>query len=98
MQKNKLNLHIYGAHLLKPYKTVVSHLKSFSVHSRKVNLGKYVPCGYARIICFRRGGVQCWYFFFPAGGYSCLVLETTSLYHRNIPTGFGQVLVSSISL
>ena len=36
--------------------------------------------------------------FFPAGGYSCLVLETTSLDHRNIHTGFGQVLVSSISL
>ena len=28
MQKNKLNLHIYGIHLLNPYKTVVSHLKS----------------------------------------------------------------------
>ena len=27
MQKNKLNLHIYGVHLLNPYKTVVSHLK-----------------------------------------------------------------------
>ena len=27
MQKNKLNLHIYGKHLLNPYKTVVSHLK-----------------------------------------------------------------------
>ena len=26
MQKNKLNLHIYGIHLLNPYKTVVSHL------------------------------------------------------------------------
>ena len=28
MQKNKLNLHIYGIHLLNPYKTVVSHLNS----------------------------------------------------------------------
>ena len=27
MQKNKLHLHIYGIHLLNPYKTVVSHLK-----------------------------------------------------------------------
>ena len=27
MPKNKLNLHIYGIHLLNPYKTVVSHLK-----------------------------------------------------------------------
>ena len=27
MQKNKLNLHIYGIHLLNPYETVVSHLK-----------------------------------------------------------------------
>ena len=27
MQKNKLNLHICGVHLLNPYKTVVSHLK-----------------------------------------------------------------------
>ena len=36
--------------------------------------------------------------FFPAGGYSCLVLETTSLDHTNIPTGFGQVLVSGILL
>ena len=26
MQKNKLNLHIYGIHLLNPCKTVVSHL------------------------------------------------------------------------
>ena len=26
MQKNELNLHIYGIHLLNPYKTVVSHL------------------------------------------------------------------------
>ena len=25
--KKKLNLHIYGIHLLNPYKTVVSHLK-----------------------------------------------------------------------
>ena len=25
--KNKLNLHIYGIHLLNPHKTVVSHLK-----------------------------------------------------------------------
>jgi len=28
MQKNKLNLHTHGVHLLNPYKTVVSHLKS----------------------------------------------------------------------
>ena len=28
--KNKLNLHIYGIHLLNPYKTVVSHLKFLS--------------------------------------------------------------------
>ena len=27
MQKNKLNFRICGIHLLKPYKTVVSHLK-----------------------------------------------------------------------
>ena len=26
MQKNKLNLHVYGIHLLNPHKTVVSHL------------------------------------------------------------------------
>ena len=26
--KNKLNLHIYGIHLLNPHKTVVSHLKT----------------------------------------------------------------------
>ena len=31
MQKNKLNLHIYGIHLLNPYKTVVSHLKCVEV-------------------------------------------------------------------
>jgi len=31
MQKNKLNLHICGIHLLNPYKTVVSHLKSTSM-------------------------------------------------------------------
>ena len=29
MQKNKLSLHIYGIHLLNPYKTVVSHLKAY---------------------------------------------------------------------
>ena len=29
MQKNKLNLCICGTHLLNPYKTVKSHLKSF---------------------------------------------------------------------
>ena len=29
MQKNKLNLLIYGIHLLNPYKTVVSHLKIY---------------------------------------------------------------------
>ena len=28
MQKNKLNLHICGIHLLNPYKTVVSHLNT----------------------------------------------------------------------
>ena len=27
--KNELNLHIYGIHLLNPYKTVVSHLNTF---------------------------------------------------------------------
>ena len=31
MQKNKLNLHIYGIHLLNPYKTVVSHLKATEI-------------------------------------------------------------------
>ena len=31
MQKNKLNLHICGIHLLIPYKTVVSHLKNLIV-------------------------------------------------------------------
>ena len=36
MQKNKLNLHIYGIHLLNPYKTVVSHLKR-----SKLQLSKY---------------------------------------------------------
>ena len=30
--KNKLNLHIYGIHLLSPYKTVVSHLKFLSCY------------------------------------------------------------------
>ena len=36
MQKNKLNLHIYGIHLLNPYKTVVSHLKDiFGSEARK---------------------------------------------------------------
>ena len=30
MQKNKLNLHICGIHLLNPYKTVVSHLNLMS--------------------------------------------------------------------
>ena len=43
MQKNKLNLHIYGIHLLNPYKTVVSHLKlpnSFSpVHFHQLEAG-----------------------------------------------------------
>jgi len=35
MQKNKLNLHICGIHLLNPYKTVVSHLKSISINSAR---------------------------------------------------------------
>ena len=34
------------------------------------------------------GVVQFWYFFFPRGGGSCLVLETTSLDLGDIPTGF----------
>ena len=34
MQKNKLNLLIYGIHLLNPYKTVVSHLKLHSLSAR----------------------------------------------------------------
>ena len=29
-----------------------------------------------------------YFFFFPAGEGSCLVLETTSLNHGDIPTGF----------
>ena len=29
--EDKLNLHIYGIHLLNPYKTVVSHLKFINV-------------------------------------------------------------------
>ena len=33
--KNKLNLHIYGIHLLNPHKTVVSHLKRSLVSVRK---------------------------------------------------------------
>ena len=35
MQKNKLNLHICGIHLLNSYKTVVSHLNSEFVSSLK---------------------------------------------------------------
>ena len=34
------------------------------------------------------GRVHFWYFFFPLREGSCLVLETTSLDHGNIPTGF----------
>ena len=34
MQKRKLNLHIYGIHLLNPYKTVVSHLKEILKNSK----------------------------------------------------------------
>ena len=36
--------------------------------------------------------------FFPVGDGSCLVLETTSLDHGDIPTGFVGVLVSDIAL
>ena len=37
--KNKLNLHIYGIHLLNPHKTVVSHLKRHcKVMRKKCNL------------------------------------------------------------
>ena len=36
--------------------------------------------------------------FFPAGEGSCLVLETASLDHRDIPMGFVRVLVNGISL
>ena len=35
VQKKKLNLHIYGMHLLNPYKTVVSHLKLTVTNRRK---------------------------------------------------------------
>ena len=34
--------------------------------------------------------------FFPVGEGSCLVLETISLDHGDIPMGFVQVFVSSI--
>ena len=37
MPKRKLNLHIYGIHLLNPYKTVVRRLKSL----QKLNLDLY---------------------------------------------------------
>ena len=37
------------------------------------------------------GMVQFWHFFFLVGDERCLVLETTSLDHRNIPTGFVRV-------
>ena len=37
------------------------------------------------------GMVQFWHFFFPVGEESCLVLETTSLDHGNIPTRFVRV-------
>ena len=36
--------------------------------------------------------------FFPAGKASCFLSETTSLDHGDIPTGFGRLLVSGISL
>ena len=36
--------------------------------------------------------------FFSAGEGSCLVLETTSLDHGDMPTGFVRVLISGISL
>ena len=34
MQKKKLNLHIYGIHLLNPYETVASHLKKDRTSAR----------------------------------------------------------------
>ena len=41
MQKNNLNLHICGIHLLNPYKTVVSHLKEWnSLPSNIIDIGK----------------------------------------------------------
>ena len=43
-----------------------------------------------------RGMVQFWYFLFAAGEGSCLVLETTSLDHGDIPTGLLRVLVSGM--
>ena len=36
------------------------------------------------------GMVQFWYFFFPVGEGSCLVLETALLDHGNIPKGFAR--------
>jgi len=39
MQKNSLNLHIYGIHLLNPYKTVVSHLKSSEPAVDQITVG-----------------------------------------------------------
>ena len=43
MQKNKLNLHIYGIHLLNPYKTVVSHLKALHGSLNTVLTFKSIP-------------------------------------------------------
>ena len=43
--KNKLNLHIYGIHLLNPHKTVVSHLNNtFCKVQRSLGELKYGPC------------------------------------------------------
>ena len=46
----------------------------------------------------RGNGTVLVFLFSPAGERNCLVLETTSLEHGNIPTGFVRVLVSVISL
>ena len=40
--KNKLNLHIYGIHLLNPYKTVVSHVKALSLSTIMFSLVSYL--------------------------------------------------------
>ena len=49
-------------------------------------------------LTFRGNGTVFFISFFPAGEGSCLVLETTSLDHGDIPKGFVRVLVNGKSL
>ena len=67
-------------------------LRHFKTNGLPICIAVVRPLGHPQGTHRNPGGtVQLWYFFFPVGEESCLVLETTRLDHGNIPTGFVRV-------